>query len=221
MDKQAFSSVLRFIKAKTWLIVCMIVAMFALTFGEQKLSDVLLEVELNYADYGLAVIRLILQTALSAVLVFAWHRDKNEAAPFAAVDILKLFVTTLVTTVAVTFCIVTVVLIPLGVWLYLRIDFFMNVYITGRSNGVFSCVGESFRMMKGKTGRYLLFNLKYLAFYFVIEIAVTLLSVIPGISLSDGMRAALDIFDPIFLSLFMPYRFLLKCGYFDEVLTEG
>lgn len=220
MDKKAFTSVLRFMKAKPWLIVGMIAAMLALTFGEQKLSDVLLEVELTYADYCLAVIRLILQTALSAVLVFAWHKEKNEAAPFAAFDILKLFVTTLVTTVAVTFLMVTVVLIPLGVWLYLRIDFYMNAYITGRSNGVFSCVGESFRMVKGKTGRYLLFNLKYLAFYFLIEIAVTLLSVFPFAALSDGMRAALDVFDVVFLSLFMPYRFLLKCGYFDEVLTR-
>lgn len=221
MDKKAFSSVVRFMKEKPWLILGMIAAMLVLTFGEHALSDVLLDVELTYADYGLAVIRLILQTALSAVLVFAWHKDQNEAAPFAAVDILKLFVTTFVTTVAVTFLMVTVVLIPLGVWLYLRMDFYMNTYITGRSNGVFSCVGESFRMVKGKTGRYLLFNLKYLAFYFVVEIAVTLLSVIPNIPLTESMRTALDIIDAVFLSVFMPYRFLLKCGYFDEVLTEG
>lgn len=219
MDKKAFSSVLRFMKANPWLILGMIAAMLLLTFGEKALSDVLQEVELTYADWGLGVIRLILQTALSAVLVFAWHKDKNEAAPFAAVDIPKLFVTTFVTTVVVTLCMVTVVLIPLGVFLYLRFDFYMNAYITGRSNGVFSCVGESFRMVKGKTGRYLLYNLKYLAFYFVIEIAVTLLTVIPGIPLTDSVRTALDVFDAIFLSLFMPYRFLLKCGYYDEVLT--
>ena len=220
MDKKAFSSVLRFMKAKPWLIIGMIAAMLALTFGEQRLSDVLLEVELTYADYGLAVIRLILQTALSAVLVYAWHKDKNEAAPFAAVDILKLFVTTLVTTVAVTFLMVTVVLIPLGVWLYLRIDFYMNTYITGKSNGIFSCVGASYRMMKNKVGRYLVFVLKYLAFYFVIEIAVTLLTVVPVFSLSESARTALDVVDVVFTSLFMPYRFLLKCGYYDTVLTE-
>ncbi len=221
MDKKAFLSVLRFMKAKPWLILGMIAAMFALTFGEQKLSEVLQEAELTYVDYGLGVIRLILQTALSAVLIFAWHSDKKEAAPFAAIDILKLFITTFVTTVAVTLLMVTVVLIPVGVWLYLRIDFYMNTYITGKSNGVFSCVGASFRMVKGKTGRYLLYNLKYLAFYFVVEIAVTLLSVVPGVPLSEGARAALDVFDVVFLSLFMPYRFLLKCGFFDEVLTEG
>ncbi len=221
MDKKAFSSVLRFMKAKPWLILGMIAAMLFVTFGEQKISDVLVDADLTFADYGLAVIRLILQTALSAVLVFAWHKDKNEAAPFAAVDIPKLFVTTFVTTVLITFLMVTVVLIPLGVWLYLRIDFYMNTYITGRSNGVFSCVGESFRAVRGKTGRYLLFNLKYLAFYFIIEIAVTLLSVLPGVPLSEGARTALDVFDVVFLSMFMPYRFLLKCGFYDEVLTEG
>lgn len=220
MDKKAFSSVLRFMKAKPWLILGMIASMLLLTFGEQQLSDVLLDAELTYADYGLAVIRLILQTALSVVLVLAWHRDRKNAAPFAAIDIPKLFVTTLVTTIAVTFLMVTVVLIPLGVFLYLRIDFYMNTYITGRSNGVFSCVGESFRMTKKKTGRYLVFNLKYLAFYFLVEIIVTLLSVIPGIPLSEGARTALDVIDAVFLSLFMPYRFLLKCGYYDEVLTE-
>ena len=219
MDKKAFLSVLRFMKAKPWLILGMIAAMLALTFGEQKLSDVLQDAELIYVDYGLAVIRLILQTALSAVLVFAWHKDRRDAASFGAVDILKLFVTTLVTTVAVTFLMVTVVLIPLGVFLYLRIDFYMNTYITGRADGIFSCVSESFRMVKGKTGRYLLFVLKYLAFYFVIEIAITLLSVIPGIPLSEGVRTALDVTESIFLSVFMPYRFLLKCGYYDEVLT--
>ena len=221
MDKKAFSSVLRFMKAKPWLILGMIAAMLFVTFGEQKISDVLVDADLKFADYGLAVIRLILQTALSAVLVFAWHKDKNEAAPFAAVDIPKLFVTTFVTTVLITFLMVTVVLIPLGVWLYLRIDFYMNTYITGRSNGVFSCVGESFRAVRGKAGRYLLFNLKYLAFYFIIEIAVTLLSVLPGVPLSESARTALDVFDVVFLSVFMPYRFLLKCGFYDEVLTEG
>lgn len=221
MDKKAFSSVLRFMKAKPWLILGMIAAMLLVTFGEQQISDVLVDADLKIADYGLGVIRLILQTALSAVLVFAWHRDRNEAAPFAAVDIPKLFVTTFVMTVAVTFLMVTVVLIPLGVWLYLRIDFYMNTYITGRSNGVFSCVGESFRMTKHKAGRYLLFNLKYLAFYFIVEIVVTLLSVIPNVPLTESARTALDVFDVVFLSLFMPYRFLLKCGYYDEVLTEG
>ena len=95
----------------------------------------------------------------------------------------------------------------------------MNTYITGRSNGVFSCVGESFRTLKGRTGRYFVFILKYLAFYFLIEIAVTLLSVVPGVPLSESARTALDVFDVIFHSLFMPYRFLLKCGYYDEVLT--
>ncbi len=219
MDKKAFSSVLRFMKAKPWLVVGMIAAMFVVTFGEQMLSGVLQDADLKYADYGLGVIRLILQTALSVVLVYAWHRDRNEAAPFSAVDIPKLFVTTLVTVLCVTFLMVTVVLIPLAVFLYLRFDFYMNTYITGRSNGVFSCVGESFRTLKGRTGRYFVFILKYLAFYFLIEIAVTLLSVVPGVPLSESARTALDVFDVIFHSLFMPYRFLLKCGYYDEVLT--
>lgn len=246
MDKKAFSSVLQFMKSKPWLILGMIGAMLLLTFGEQALSDVLLEVELTYADYCLAIIRLILQTVLSAVLVYAWHKEKNEAAPFAAVDIPKLFVTTLFTTVSIAFCIVAsllipavvwlaaqsaaavipafivcAALIPVGIFLYLRIDFYMNVYITGKSNGIFSCVGGSFRMTKGKAGKYLLFNLKYLAFYFLVELVVTFLSVFPGIPLTESARTALDVTESLFLSLFMPYRFLLKCGYYDVVLTEG
>lgn len=233
MDKKAFSSVLRFMKAKPWLVVGMIAAMFVVTFGEQMLSDVLQDADLTYADWGLGVIRLILQTALSVVLVYAWHRDRNEAAPFSAVDIPKLFVTTLVTVVCITVLMVTVVLIPLAVFLYLRFDFYMNTYITGRSNGVFSCVGESFRMTKGRTGRYFLFNLKYLAFYFIVEavlymlsflismpdeLRATLLPGLAGASLPADLSKAVDIIYVIFMSLFMPYRFLLKCGYYDEVL---
>ena len=244
MDKKAFSSVLRFMQAKPWLILGMIAAMLLLTFGEQKLSAVLVEVELTYADYVLAVIRLILQTALSVVLIFVWHKSQNEAAPFAAVDILKLFVTTLVafapvflaasavlvllwiglflqkTAVIVLSFALAALLTPFVLRLYLRIDFFMNVYITGRSNGILSCIGESFRTMKGKAGRYFVFNLKYLAFFFLIEIALAFPALIPSLELPDGLRTALDIFDPIFLSVFMPYRFLLKCGYYDMVLTE-
>lgn len=233
MDKKAFSSVLRFMKAKPWLIVGMIAAMFVVTFGEQMLSDVLRDVELTCVDWGLGVIRLILQTVLSVALVYAWHKDRNEAAPFSAVDIPKLFVTTLVTVVCVTFLMVTVVLIPLAVFLYLRFDFYMNTYITGRSNGVFSCVGESFRMTKGRVRRYFVFNVKYLAFYFLVETVLFLLSfligmpeelraaLVPGladVSLSDGLSKAVDVVYVIFMSVFMPYRFLLKCGYYDEVL---
>lgn len=235
MDKKAFLSVLRFMKAKPWLILGMIGAMLLLKFGEQQLSDVLREVDLTYVDWGLGVIRLILQTALSAVLVFAWYKDKDKAAPFAAVDILKLFVTTFVTTVGVTLCMVTIVLIPLGVWLYLRIDFYMNTYVTGKSNGIFSCVGASFRTMRGRTGRYLWFNIKYLLFYFLVlfilfavsflislpeELRTYVSVILPDLPTSERLSTTLDVIYAVFLSLFMPYRFLLKCGYYDEVL-EG
>ena len=116
MDKKVFSSVLRFVKAKPWLILGMIAAMPFLNFGDPKLSEVLRDTELTAVDWGLWVIYRILQTALSAVLVFAWYRDKKKAAPFAAVDILKLFLTTLVTTAVVTVCIL---IPPLGIWLFL------------------------------------------------------------------------------------------------------
>lgn len=235
MDKKAFSSVLRFMKAKPWLILGVIAAMLLMTFGEQMLSDVLRDVDLTYADWGLGVIRLILQTALSSVLVFAWHKERNNAAPFAAVDILKLFVTTFVTIVVVSLCMLSIVLLPLGVILYLRFDFYMNTYITGRSNGIFSCVGASYRLVKGKTGRYLLFNIKYLAFYFLVEVALFLVSFLVGLpeelreailpnmadsAMIEALGRAVDVIYVVFMSLFMPYRFLLKCGYYDEVLTE-
>lgn len=232
MDKRVFSSVMRFVKAKPMLIVGMVCAMLFITFGDQKVSEVLRDAELNAAYWGLGAIRLILQTALSAILVFVWHRDRKEAAPFAAVDILKLFLTTLFANAAIVGC---MVIPPLGIWLYLRFDFYMNAYITGRSTGIFSCIGASFRMTKGKTARYLLFNLKYLLVLLAAGFAVTLLSeilrlpteqsamilsLIPGLSLPDGAGTVLNVAQLVFASLFMPYRILLKCGYYDEVL-EG
>ena len=221
MEKRAFLNVLSFIRKKPWLIAGMIAAMLVLRFGEQALSTVLLEAELQVADYILALIRLILQTALSTVLVFVWYKDREKAAPFAAVDILKLFVTSLCTTLLITVSMLTVVLLPLGIWLYLRLDFYMNTYITGRSNGIFSCVGESFRVSKGHAGRYFVFNLKYLLFYFVIEFAATILMIVPGFTqapLPGGVQLALDWVDPLIISVFMPYRYLLKCGFYDTVI---
>ena len=220
MTKKAFSRVLAFMKTKPWLILAMIAAMLLLTFGEQALSGVLIEADLAAADYVLGVIRLVLQTALSTVLVLVWYRDRQKAAPFSAVDILKLFVTTLLTTLLLTFCVVSVVLLPLGVWLYLRLDFYMNVYITGRSNGIFSCLGESFRMTKGHAAKYLVYNIKYLLVYFLIEFAVTIVTTIPSFThtpLPGAVQTAADVFYPIFVSVLMPYRYLLKCGFYDEI----
>ena len=220
MTKKAFSRVLAFMKSKPWLILGMIAAMLLLTFGEQALSGVLIEADLNIADYVLGLIRLVLQTALSTVLVLFWYRDEDKAAPFAAIDILKLFVTSLLTTLLIVLCLVSVVLLPLGVWLYLRWDFYMNAYITGRSNGIFSCVGESFRLSKGHTAQYLLYNVKYLLVYFLIEFAVTIVTTYMSFThaaVPAGIQTAVDVFYPAFVAVLMPYRYLLKCGFYDEV----
>lgn len=223
MTKKAFLDVLAFMKSKLWLILGMIAAMLLLTFGEQALSDVLVEAELVAADVVLGMIRLVLQTALSTVLILFWYRDRGRAAPFAAVDILKLFVATLLTTLLEVICVMSVVLLPLGVWLFLRWDFYMNVYITGRSNGVFSCIGESFRATKGHAAKYLVCNVKYLLVYFLVELAVAVVTAyakITDATLSGGVQIAVDILYPVFVSVLMPYRYLLKCGFYDAVLKE-
>ena len=213
MKIHAVADIRAFIKSRPWLILGMIGATLLLTVGEQLLSDVLQEADLKFADVCLAVIRMILQTALSVVLIRFWYKDRDKAAPFAAVDILKLFVASFLTLLLIVFCLVSVVLSPLGVWLFLRMDFFMNTYITGRSNGVFSCVGASFRASKGHAGRYLVYNIRYLLFYFLIELAITAVSVSAGFSVSPvpaAVQKALDIFYPLFISVLMPYRYLLK-----------
>ena len=202
----------------------MIVLMFGITFGEHQLSTVLRQADLKFLDYGLALIRMILQTALSTALVFLWHKQNNTAAPFAAVDILKLFLPNLAVTLLLSFCTVLIVTFPLAVWLYLRLDFYMNEYITGRSNGTFSCIGGSFRRTKGYTKRYLVYNIKYLLFYFVIEFALTGITAAGTIRggglLSEHMQTVLDIFDVMFLSILMPYRYLIKCGFYSTYLQQ-
>ena len=221
MDKKAFSLVRKFIKAKPWLILGTVVLLLALSFGEQQLSAVLTTAGLTYADVGLAVIRMILQSALMTVLVLSWHRRSDTAAPFAAIDILKLFLSTFLLTLAYTACVVTVVLIPLAVWLFLRTDFYMNYYITGKSNGVFSCIGTSFRRTKGHAKRYLIYNVKYLLFYFLIQFALAGVAMAKvAVQFPDTVSTALDIFDLVFTSVFMPYRFLLKCGFYETYLHK-
>lgn len=223
MDKKAFSLVKAFFKEKPWQILAMIVLMLLLTFGERELSEILVDADLLYADYGLAVIRLILQSALSTILVLSWHKRKEDAAPFSAVDILKIFIPAFLMTIAITFCMVLVVTIPLGVWLYLRTDFFMNFYITGRSNGVFSCVGASFRATKGYAKRYLVYNAKYLWFYFLVEAAMMFFAGAQFVStVSPNIEFVMDILDAVVLSVFMPYRYLIKCGFYEVYLhREG
>lgn len=221
MDKKAFSLVRAFFREKPAQIIGLVVLMLLLTFGERELSDILTDADLVYADYGLALIRMILQSALSTVLVLSWHKRKGDAAPFSAVDILKIFVPTLLMTVSITFCMVLLVTIPLGVWLYLRTDFFMNFYITGRSNGVFSCVGASFRATKGMAKRYLAYNVKYLSFYFLVEVLMALFAAAQALKpISPQISAVLDGFDAVFLSLFMPYRYLIKCAFYDVYLHK-
>lgn len=221
MDKKAFALVRNFFREKPAQIIGLVVLMLILTFGERELSDILTDADLVYADYGLAVIRMILQSALSTALVLSWHKREGNAAPFSAVDILKVFVPTLLMTVSVTFCIVLVVTIPLGVWLYLRTDFFMNFYITGRSNGVFSCVGASFRATKGMAKRYFAYNLKYLSFYFLVEVIMALFVAAQAFqAVSAQLSWVLDCVDAVFLSLFMPYRYLIKCAFYSVYLHK-
>ena len=220
MGKKAFSFVRAFLRRNWKIVLLLIVLMLGITFGEQQLSTVLQQADLKVLDYGLAMVRMILQTALSTILVFLWHKQNETAAPFSAVDILKLFVTNLVVTVMLSFFTVLVVTIPLAVWLYLRLDFYMNEYITGRSNGIFSCVGSSFRRTKGYAKRYLVYNIKYLLFYFVIEFAITGFTMLRGSFLPDALQTGLDVFDAIFLSVLMPYRYLIKCGFYT-VQLEG
>lgn len=220
MDKKAFLLAKDYIKRNPLIVIGMIVVMFLISFGEQAISSVLTDADLQYVDYGVAVVRMILQSALSTVLVYTWYKQKDKAAPFSAVDILKLFVASLITTIAITFCIVLIVLLPLGIFLYLRWDFFMNRYITGKSNGIFSCIGSSFRMSKGFGGKYFVFNLKYLSFYFIIEVIITICSLFFEGAIPAGVYTAMNIFDMVFLSVFMPYRFLVKCGFYDVYFGE-
>ena len=220
MDKQAFRSIWFFMRRNWKTILLLTVLMFGVKFGEQQLSDALWQADLKAFDYGLVVVRLVLQTTLSTILVFLWHKQHGTAAPFSVADILKLFVTSLTVTIALTLCKVLIVTIPLAVWLCLRTDFYMNEYITGRSNGVFSCIGSSFRRTKGFARPYLIYNLKYLLFFILVEFAVTAFSISRGVWQSVGATPGLDVFDAVFTSVLMPYRFLLKCGFYSAYLDE-
>lgn len=220
MDKKAFLSAIRFMRENLLTVILVIVLMLGLTFGEHALSDVLQNADLNTADVCLAVMRLFLQTALSTVLVYIWHRKNGTAAPFSVTDIFKLFVPNLLVTFLLSLLLVGVVTIPLCVWLYLRLDFYMNEFITGRSGGIFSCIRGSFRRTKGYARRFLVYNLKFLLLYFVVELAVTTLTVLGGAVLSESVNKALDVFDLVFLSVLMPYRYLLQCGFYSTYLQE-
>lgn len=247
MDKKAFSLVRQFIRQKPWIVICMIVLMLALTFGEKALSDVLKAVELNYIDYGLAVIRLLLQTGLSSVLIYAFHKQRIPSVSLTAVDIVKLFFTGILVSLVETTCFVLglfvplvlvgfmqkgvavmllcvafFLFVPLGVWLFLRLDFAMNVYITGRDPRMLSCIRTSFRVTKGFVRRYLVYNLKYLLFYFVIELVLAAFGLLPQTAgVSEGLLKGIDVVDAVFLSVFMPYRYLIKCGFYEVYLQEG
>lgn len=247
MDKKAFSLVRRFIRQKPWIVLAMIALMLALTFGEKALSDVLAAAELNYIDYGLAVIRLLLQTGLSSVLIYAFHRQHSASVSLTAVDIVKLFLTGILVSLVETTCFVLglfvplvlvgfmemgvatvllcalfVLFVPLGIWLFLRLDFAMNVYITGRDARMFSCIRTSFRATKGCVRRYLVYNIKYLLFYFAIELILAGFGFLPhAADVSETLLKTIDIVDAVFLSVFMPYRYLIKCGFYEVYLQEG
>ncbi len=241
MDKKAFALVRQFIRSKPWVILGMIALMLALTFGERALSDTLRSAELQFVDYGIAAIRMLLQTGLSVVLVYAFHKQRIPDVSLAAVDIIKLFFTGVLVSFVEALCLVAgliplfllslgsmppwtgvlFLLVPLGVWLFLRLDFAMNVYITGRDPRMFSCIRTSFRASRGHTARYLLYNIKYLLFYFVIELLLVAAAPQAGMGeMSEALVNGIDIFDAVFLSVFMPYRFLLKCGFYEVYLQE-
>ena len=214
MDKRAFRLVTDFMKRNWKVVLLLIVLMLGISFGERQLSNALQAADLQAIDVGIAVIRMFLQTALSTILVFLWHKQNDSAASFSVTDILKLFVPNLLVTVLLALCVVLVVTIPLAIWLFLRLDFYMNEYITGRASGMFSCIRSSFRSTKGLAGKYFVYNVKYLLFYFLVEFALSGVTIFSFLAIPESSQLALDVFDIVFLSVFMPYRFLIKCGFY-------
>lgn len=221
MDKKAFRTAVSFMRRNVKIVLLMIVLMLGVSVGEYRLSSVLQAADLQWADIGLAVVRMFIQASLSVILVYLWHKQQDESLSFLATDLFKLFVPTFLVTVLLSFCVVLVVTLPLAVWLFLRLDFYMNEYITGNANGMFSCIGASFRRTKKTAGRYFVFNLKYMLFYFVIEFVLTGITRYTFPSIPDAVLTGLDIFELVFLSVFMPYRFLLKCGFYSTCLQDG
>ncbi len=217
-DKQAFSQVKTFIKQNIPLFLLMALLFFALSFAEGKISSLLLSYGHNYLDYAVAVVRMFLQTALSSILIFTWYKKKGDLSKFAIPDALKLFCSTFLFSLACASMVVTVVGIPFAVWFFLRADFYMNIYFTTDKKGIISCIRESLKQTKGFARDYLRYNLKYLLFYFIIT---TVLMFFSSTSYLTGTAVTvMSIVSPLFTAIFMPYRFLIKCGFYDEYLNN-
>lgn len=215
-NKQAFSFVKSFTKQNFLCISAMITLFFLMGIGEEKLSALLISHGHTYLDYTLAVVRMFLQTALSCVLVFIWYKKKDSTVTFSFFGTLKLFCSTFLVSLTLAFLVATIIGIPVALWLFLRFDFYMNTFFTSDKKGIVSCIGESFRKTKGFAKKYFVYNLKYLMFYFIITIALMMLSAFA--SLTGSAATVMSIVSALFTAVFMPYRFLIKCGFFDEYI---
>ncbi len=217
-DKNAFSLVKTFIRQNIPYILLMALVFFALSLAEEKLSALLLSHGHTYLDYSLAVVRMFFQTALSSILIFIWYKKKDTAVKFTFPDALKLFCSTLLVSLASACMVVTVIGLPFAIWFFLRSDFYMNTFFTTDKKGILSCIKESLRRTKGFASDYFRYNLKYLLFYFIITTILMFLSTTSY--LSGNAVTVMSIVSSLFTAIFMPYRFLIKCGFYDEYLNK-
>lgn len=217
-DKKAFGLVKDFIKHNILYVLAMMILYFVLNMGEERLSPLILSYGHTYLDYALAAVRMFLQTALSCILIFIWYKKKDPATKFSLLGAVKLFCSTLLVSLVVSTLTITVIGIPFAVWFFLRSDFFMNIYFTSDKKGIISSIGESFRRTKGQAKRYLIYNLKFLSFYFIITVAFMFLSVVA--TMTSTASTVMSFVSSLFTSVFMPYRFLIKCGFYDEYLNS-
>ena len=216
-DKNAFSLAKNFIKQNIFLILAFIIIYFLIGIGFEKLSDFVLSKELTYVDYSLAVVRMFIQTVVSFILIFIWYKKKETDAKFSVATAIKLFFSTLLVSLALVSLSVTIVGIPFAIWLFLRFDFYINIFFTTDNKGIISPIRESFKITKGHAKKYLVYNIKYLAFYYII-MAVLLGFSVPSV-LAGISSATVGLISTVFTSIFTPYKYLLKCGFYDEYLS--
>lgn len=218
-DKKAFSLAKSFIKQNVLCILAFMIVYFLIGLGFEKLSDFLLSKELTYVDYALAVVRMFIQNTVTFMVVYIWYKKKPTDTKFSPLSAIKLFCSTLLVSLALVSSAITVIGIPFAVWLFLRFDFYINIFFTSDNKGIFSCLRESFRRTKGYAKPYLVYNIKYLAFYYII-IAV-LLTFSAAAILTGVNSTTVDLIFTAISSIFMPYKYLLKCSFYDEYLTDA
>ncbi len=216
--KKAFSLVRDFYKHNFLPVIIMILLCFGITVGADELSDLLISHNLTYIDYALAVVNMFLQSVLSCSLIFIWYKKKGNAAAFSPLSAIKLFCSMLLVSLLLAALTVTVIGIQFAVWFFLRLDFYINIFMTSDKNGIVSCIRESFRRTKGLAKPYFIYNLRYLSFYIIVTTVLILLSTTA--SLTGYAAEAMNIVSTVFSAVFLPYRFLIKCGFYDEFLGQ-